>query len=334
MIVSTNNPLAAAAISAVLGLTPLKPSAAPTASLDFVKIYSSVIPSIGGPSHQLSAICGHYIQCKDGTRADRQVRIILSTGKAFELDLIFGESVRQLKNRIQNQEGIDVRCQVILKGDKVLTDDELIADCLKGWHEPLNVKIMLAGPLALDNMTLAPEFDYDFTDIVDKGTLFTRGNHPYERPCGSKRIALNVAGRYGSNDRWLGMTGTDSEEWPVSYHGTGKHNAMNIAEEGFKLSKCKRFLYGRGIYSTPELDVAKGYATEFEYEGQRYYVLLQNRVNPKYLKVISDDETGVGTYWVSSKGPDDSDNDMADLIRPYGLCIFQAFRTKPTCCLQ
>ncbi|CAF4011210.1 unnamed protein product [Rotaria sp. Silwood1] len=182
----------------------------------------------------------------------------------------------------------------------------------------------LSGPLALDSTSLAPHFDYDFTNIVDTEEVFTRGNYPYERPCGCKRIALNVTGRYGYDDRWLGMTGTDPEEWPVSYHGTGKHNAMSIVEEGFKLSKGDRFKFGKGIYSTPELEVAKLYANEFEHEGQKYFVLFQNRVNPKHLKVISKEETEIGTYWLSSKGPDDTDDTISELIRPYAVCIFKA----------
>jgi hypothetical protein len=99
---------------------------------------------------------------------------------------------------------------------------------------------------------------------------------------------------------------------------------MSIVEEGFKLSKGDRFKFGKGIYSTPELEVAKLYANEFEHQGQKYFVLFQNRVNPKYLKVISKEETEIGTYWLSSKGSDDTDDVMSELIRPYAVCIFKA----------
>ena len=254
----------------------------------------------------------------------RQVRLSLPTGKILQLDTIVDVSIYELKTLIQHQQGIDASCQAILKYDQELADNEILYNCLADWDGTLNVKIMLPGPLALDAASLAPHFDYDFTDIVDKDEVFTRGNYPYERPCGAQRIALNVAGKYGYDDRWLGMTGTDPEEWPVSYHGTGQHNAMGIVDEGFKLSKGDRFKFGIGIYSTPELEVAKLFAKEFEHEGQKYCVLFQNRVNPKYLNVISEEETEVGTYWLSSKGPDDIDGDMSDLIRPYSVCIFKA----------
>ncbi|CAF1234056.1 unnamed protein product [Adineta steineri] len=182
-------------------------------------------------------------------------------------------------------------------------------------------KQRINGPLAVDKNCLAPDFDYDFTGICDNDKTFRRGNQPYERPCGSYRIALNVKGKFGTNNQWIGMTGDDPNEWPVSYHGTERHNALDIAEEGFKLSKGKRFMYGKGIYSTPELEVAKLYASSFAHESTSYKCVIQNRVNPKYLKVISKVETqGKGIYWLSAA---DQYVDEGELIRPYGLCLFK-----------
>ena len=266
---------------------------------------------------------GKILQVEICEPAHRQLNFILPTGKSFQVDLIVDISIKELKTIIQRQEGIDAPCLVILKDDQELANNEIIYDCLSNWNGVLHIRVVLSGPLTLHSDSLAPHLDYDFTNIVDTGKVFTRGNYHYERPCGSKRIALNVAGKYGYDDRWLGMTGNDPEEWPVSYHGTGKHNAMSIVEEGFKLSKGDRFKFGRGIYSTPELEVAKLYASEFEHEGQKYCVLFQNRVNPKYLTIFTEAETEVGTYWLSSKGPDDTDETMSELIRPYGVCIFK-----------
>ena len=104
-------------------------------------------------------------------------------------------------------------------------------------------------------------------------------------------------------------------EWPVSYHGTKKENAKGIAAEGYKLSKGNRFLYGKGIYSTPNIEVAeKGYAVNFNHGRTTYKVVFQNRVCPNGLKIIPDEKTRSGEYWVQ---PEDK------LIRPYGLCIKQ-----------
>ena len=181
--------------------------------------------------------------------------------------------------------------------------------------------------LVVSTTCLAPEFDHDFTRTNDKGNAFRRGNQPYERPCGSYRVALKVKDKFGLDNTWLGMKGDDPNEWPVSYHGTGEKNAQDIAQDGFKLIKGKRFLYGKGIYSTPELEVAKAYATRFEHQGTSYMCVLQNRVNPKYLKVFSKSETGVGIYWLSAA---DEEVDESELIRPYGLCLF---KISPGCSL-
>ena len=83
----------------------------------------------------------------------------------------------------------------------------------------------------------------------------------------------------------------------------------SIAQEGYDLSKGKRFRYGRGIYSTPSIDVAAMYAHRFEHEGERYQLVFQNRVRATDLKVI---DSGVGEYWVQPH---------EDFIRPYGICI-------------
>ena len=81
---------------------------------------------------------------------------------------------------------------------------------------------------------------------------------------------------------------------------------MSIADEGFKLSKGVRFAYGRGIYSTPNVETAELYAKEFKSsDGVNYKFVIQNRVNPAQLNKFGD-------YWVS---PNDED------LRPYGLCI-------------
>jgi hypothetical protein len=154
---------------------------------------------------------------------------------------------------------------------------------------------------------LDPGFDFDFTKIDDKGQVHTRGGLPYHRPCGWNRIALKVNGRY-ENDVWMGSSGADGE-WAVSYHGTDKNSSVNIATEKYQLAKCSNFLYGKGIYSAPRIEttVQGGYAKEFQYEGHNYLVVMQNRVNPRFLNIVNS-----GHYYVSPIQED---------IRPYGVLI-------------
>src|SRR5581483_4442385 len=98
----------------------------------------------------------------------------------------------------------------------------------------------------------------------------------------------------------------------VSYHGTANNNCKNIAEEGYLLCKGRRFAFGHGIYSSPDIDVAYRYAPRFSHEEENYRIVIQNRVNPKNMVRISKQETGIGEYWISPKQAD---------LRPYGICL-------------
>jgi hypothetical protein len=94
------------------------------------------------------------------------------------------------------------------------------------------------------------------------------------RVAGSGVHSKCVLNKYESNV-WLDSSNAPGE-WPVSYHGTGYYKARSIADEGFRLSMGKRFAYGRGIYSTPNVAVAEAYAKEFYADGVRYKVVLQH----------------------------------------------------------
>ena len=164
--------------------------------------------------------------------------------------------------------------------------------------------------LTLGRLSLDPQYDRDFTDIVDRGERLTRGSLEYHRPYGWKRYAIKVVGKY-EDEVWLGSNNSPNE-WPVSYHGTGHDAATSIAQSGYNLTKHKRFTYGYGIYTTPEISMAILYARSFIYNGQEYLVVLQNRVNPRNVKKTFKDENGVGEFWLS---PTEAD------IRPYAICI-------------
>jgi hypothetical protein len=168
----------------------------------------------------------------------------------------------------------------------------------------------------IDSDFLDPMYDCDFTNINDNNKRFMRGSHEYRRPCGWKRIAVKVLNKYEDN-YWLGKAAkkgtwryeSDPMEWPVSYHGTNKFNAKSIAETGFDVTKGKRFKFGHGIYSTPDINIAALYANTFIHNNEEYCLVFQNRVNPKTLIRIP---TNIGEYWISPNSED---------IRPYGICI-------------
>lgn len=165
--------------------------------------------------------------------------------------------------------------------------------------------------LYIDDDLLHPSYDYDFTGINDGGSRFMRGGYEYKRPCGWKRYALRVLGRYGQDVSWLGSTGKAGVgEWPVSYHGI---QLASSTSSGANDHEKKRDRFGRGHYSSPNVQVAEKYGTKFTYSGAEYMLVLQNRVNPDTTNMIKKDRTGdIDEYWVTVNGED---------IRPYGICI-------------
>ncbi|XP_071060842.1 uncharacterized protein [Pseudochaenichthys georgianus] len=170
-----------------------------------------------------------------------------------------------------------------------------------------------------------PKYDYDFTDLSDTAECM-RGDEPYERPKGWYRMALKVKGKYPDGDTWLGTKGWRSHsvagEWPVSYHGTSLDGARGIIKSHYKAGAREK--YGRGIYSTPDLRVAKkdGYAKIFTSSttGKSYKVILQNRINPE-LRLICKEPR----YWVirfiEGLSASTEKQLVERAIRPYGILI-------------
>lgn len=170
-----------------------------------------------------------------------------------------------------------------------------------------------------------PQYDYDFTNLSDSATC-QRGGELYERPKGWYRIALKVRGKYPGGDTWLGTNGWRSDsvpgEWPVSYHGTSLDGATGILRSHYKAGE--RDLYGRGIYSTPDLQVAEReeYAQTFTSQttGKCYKVILQNRINPTKREICKRSD-----YWLIRVNKGTSAQMEKQIVesslRPYGVLI-------------
>ncbi|CAG8739299.1 4526_t:CDS:2 [Gigaspora rosea] len=217
----------------------------------------------------------------------------------------------QIFIKIFTGKSITLECKendTIDRGEKTLFYYGVIKGCTLHLVSNLGGGGKIISYLSTD--ILDQRHNYDFSNVDDKDKTFTRGGVEYRRPCGWSRIALKVTGKYDNgNDEWLGK---DINAWPVSYHGTNIYSAKLITEEGYLLSKGKRFAYGHGIYSTPDVNVAKLYANELVYRGDKIQVVLQNRVNPKNLKKISKTKTKIGEYWITENEED---------IRQYGICF-------------
>lgn len=256
------------------------------------------------------------------------------TGKTITITYESPSStIEQVKARIKEHEGLPIDQQRLIYGGVQLGDSNTLDDYGIRPETTLHLVLRLrCGDVPLKIFKLSkdqfdPDYDFDFSDVKDDGKKYMRGGFEYNRPYGWKRIAIKVAGRYESDD-WLGPNGIRTKqapnEWPVSYHGTHFANSKSIVENGFKAGD--RAMYGRGIYSSPSLEmVEKLYAQEFTHKGKNYKIVFQNRVNPDQLhghfKVIPASVTGVGAdYWVAAKH--DQLRDVID-VRPYGILIKQ-----------
>jgi len=241
---------------------------------------------------------------------------IFATKTTFPCVIERDASVDKLKRIIYEKEDILCNKQNLIYCGQEIDEGHLLNEYGIGDSSEISVVRLRAinadDLLVLDKDSWDQHYDYDFTNIDDKGKRFTRGSVEYRRPCGWKRYAIKVVGKY-EDEIWLGSNDSPNE-WPVSYHGTGHDAAISIAQTGYDLTKHKYFSRGRGIYSTPDINAAKPYSRSFTQNGETYIVVLQNRVNPKTLIKLSCDKTGLPEYWIS---PSDKD------IRPYGMCIMK-----------
>lgn len=177
-----------------------------------------------------------------------------------------------------------------------------------------------------------PAYDYDFTNLSDSAEC-TRGDELYERPEGWYRMALRVKGKYPDGDTWLGTRGWRKHsvpgEWPVSFHGTSVDGARGIIRKHYRAGK--RAMYGRGIYSTPNILVAEkeDFAETFTSKktGKSYKVIIQNRINPEKRKICRRSD-----YWLIPVDKEMSAKEERETvessIRPYGILIKEVSSCK------
>ncbi|GES74417.1 ubiquitin-related domain-containing protein [Rhizophagus clarus] len=194
-------------------------------------------------------------------------------------------TVLEFKDIIYAKFGFDIKTMRLIFNGKQLIDDKTLSSYNIEKGSTIQVLSKVVGGcdfFVIREDLLDPQYDYDFTNLRDNGTTFIRGMELYKRPYGWERIAVNVS-RYGHDRTWLGSVGDSPHEWPVSYHGTRREFIESIINEGYLVSRGVNFAFGRGIYSSPYIEIAEQYAPEFENNNIRYKAVFQNRVNPEGL---------------------------------------------------
>ena len=217
-------------------------------------------------------------------------------------------TILQLKDRIREEFRIRPEDQCLSFHGIPLDDTSTLANYNIRNNSVIKLSVRVKGGSSeifyLDDTNLDPTWDYDFTDIDDGDTEFMRGGHRYYRPCGWKRIAINVLKKYPDGEAWLGHDGS-AGEWAVTYHGT-KKRYFNPICEGYKIGD--RELYGKGVYSASRIGVAEDFAKKFQHDGSWYIGVFQNRVNPDEM-------------CIPDAKPDYRLCQDENSIRPYGLCV-------------
>ena len=177
---------------------------------------------------------------------------------------------------------------------------------VKALNKERNVSLEIPSLYYLDSKYRDPSRDCDYTGYSEHVLeLSTRVEHSYHAQCpfGWKFIGIKI------NEG-------ETEDWAITYHGTRSHVFNNICREGYKVGP--RMGYGRGVYSSPYIEVASAYAQNFTFGGATYIGVLQNRVNQNGVDIVNH-----GQIWICPN--------PANII-PCGLCVKQVDpRYHPYC---
>ena len=154
-----------------------------------------------------------------------------------------------------------------------------------------------------------------------------RGGETYTVPVGWMGFGIEVKERYKYDQDWLAADGRKGE-WAVAYHGFGcrmqsqqiKSIIKTIIHDNLKPGSgqaCSGYddsnhpgkKCGTGVYVTPDINTAYGYAGIITLGKKNYKLVIMVRVNMKHVRI----PTTQPNYWIV--------DGKSDQLRPYRLLI-------------
>ena len=193
---------------------------------------------------------------------------------------------------------------VIFKSPDFSLSKEELENKFKSEKEGLGKLKKIEKGIILDGCILYPNMLDSRGNNRDGGWASKgerRGGEEYIPPIGWTGYGLKVFDAYGDNT-WLGMN-NNSGEWCVAYHGVARGQAPEevskitglIYKSGFKPSTGGKITNdpdlrhpgktcGLGVYCSPDIAYAEGYAGITEFNGEKYKCVLMLRINPKKIR--------------------------------------------------
>ena len=137
------------------------------------------------------------------------------TRETILIDVNTNDFVEDLKQSIEDKEGIPDTQQRLLHGGRQIEDGRTFSDYNIKNHDEIHLVLRLRGGQEIYSLLpeklLDPPYDIVYPGIGQDSRSFSRGKQSFTRPYGWKKIELKVLGEYES-DEWLGVSRDDKTD--------------------------------------------------------------------------------------------------------------------------